>query len=53
MPFGIVSGVGRRMGILDGGSLSSKGKGNFWDEFEASHCNQWGRCCVVVQKCVN
>jgi len=22
-------------------------------EFEASHCNQWGLCCVVVCKCVH
>ena len=31
---------------------SSKGKGQFRGEFAASHCNQWGLCCVVVWKCV-
>jgi len=29
-----------------------EGKGQFWDEFGAFHCNQWGLCCIVVQKCV-
>ena len=33
--------------------LSSKGRGSFGGELEVSHCNQWGCCCVVVQKCVN
>jgi len=28
-------------------------KGSFGGEFGASHCNQWGFCCVVVRKCMN
>jgi len=52
MLFGMVSGVGRGMRVLDGW-WSLKGKGQFWGEFGASHCNQWGHCCVVVRKCVN
>jgi len=51
MPFGMVSGVGRRMGVLDG-VVIVEGKGSFWGEFGASHGNQLGNCCVVVQKCV-
>jgi len=42
MPFGVLSGVGRGMGV------SSKGKGQFWGEFGASNCHQWCLCCVVV-----
>jgi len=30
---------------VDGGGYRQRGR--------ASHCNQWGRCCEVVQKCVN
>jgi len=29
MPFGMVSGVGRRMGVLDGGGDRRRGKGSF------------------------
>jgi len=29
MPFGMVSGVGRGMGVLDGGSNRRRGKGSF------------------------
>jgi len=25
-----------------------QGEGQFWGEFGASHCNQWGLCCIVV-----
>jgi len=42
MPFGLVSGVGRRMGVLDGGGDRRRGRGSFGGEFGASHCNQWG-----------
>jgi len=52
MPFGVVSGVGRGMGVLDGGDDSRRNRGNFGGEFGASHCNQLGLCCVVVRKCV-
>ena len=27
-----------------------EGEGAVWDEFAASHCNQWGLCCIVVWK---
>jgi len=44
MPFGVVSGVGLGRGVLDfGGDRRSLG-----GEFVASHCNQWGLCCVIV-----
>jgi len=43
MPFGVVSGVGLGMGILDFGVIV-EGKGQCWGEFGASHCNQWGLC---------
>jgi len=40
-----------RMGVLDrGGDRSSKGRGSFGGVFGASHCNQCGLCCVVVQE---
>jgi len=44
MPFGVVRGVGRGMGVLDGGGDRRRGKGSFGGEFGASHCNQWGLC---------
>ena len=53
MPFGMVTGggVSRGMIVLHGVVWWwSKGKGSFGDEFGASHCNQWGLCCVVVWK---
>jgi len=28
-------------------------KGQFGSEFQASHCNQWGLCCIVVQSACN
>jgi len=43
MLFGVVSGVGLGMGVLDVGGLS-KGMGQFWGEFGASRCNQWDFC---------
>jgi len=39
MPFGVVSGVGRGMGVLDG-AVIVEGEGAVWGEFGASHCNQ-------------
>ena len=41
MPFGVVSGVGRKMGALDG-VVIVEGKEQFWCKCGASHCNQWG-----------
>ena len=42
MPFGVVRGVGRGTGVLDGGGDRRRGRGSFRDEFGASHCKQWG-----------
>jgi len=43
MPFGVVSVVGRGMGVLDGGGDRRRESGSFGDEFRASYCNQCGR----------
>jgi len=43
MPFGVVSGVGLGMGVLDFGG-DRRRKGSFGGEFMAYHCNQWGLC---------
>jgi len=40
MPFGMVSGVGRGMGVLDGGCDRRRGRVSFGGKFGASHCNQ-------------
>jgi len=51
MPFGIVSGVGLGMGVLDFGGDRQRGRGTLEaGEFAASHCHQWGLRCVVVWK---
>ena len=55
MPFGVVSGVGLVMGVLDfGGDV--EGEGAVWGEFAASHCNQWGinllRRCVEMRTAI-
>ena len=52
MQFGVVSEVGLGMGVLDFGGHRRRGRGSFEGEFGASYCNQWGLCCVVVQKCM-
>ena len=44
MPFGVVRGVGRGMGVLDGGGDRRRGKGSSGGKYGASHCNQWGLC---------
>ena len=55
MPFGMVSdGVGRWMGILDGGGDRRRESGSFGAKCGASHCNQWdslreGRVCGFSQ----
>jgi len=51
--FVVLSGVGQGMVVLDGGGDRLMGRGSFGVEVWASHCNQWGLCCVVVWKCVN
>ena len=35
------------------GVIIVEGKVSFGGEVWASHCNQWGHCCVVVWKCMN
>jgi len=37
MPFGVMSRVGGRMGVLDGGGDRHRGRGSFGGEFEASN----------------
>ena len=41
MPFGVVSGVGLGMGVLDFGGDRRRGRGSLGGEFAASHCKQW------------
>jgi len=43
MPFGVVSVIGRGMGVLDGVADRRRGRGSFGSEFGVSHCNEWGR----------
>jgi len=52
MPFGVVSGVGRGMGVL-GGLDRQRGKGSCACECGESHCIQQGLCGIVVRNCVN
>jgi len=40
MPFGMVSGVSRGMGVLDRGGDRRRGRGSIGVEFRASHYNQ-------------
>ena len=40
MPFGMVSEVGRGIGVLDGGG-DRRWEGAVWGEFGASHSNHW------------
>jgi len=50
MPLGMVSGVGRVMGVLDGCRDLRRGRVSFGDEFGASHCNHWGLCDAALPK---
>ena len=50
MPFGMVSGVGRWRGVLDGGGHRRREIGSFGGEFGASCCNQSGHSFVVVRE---
>jgi len=47
---GMVSGVGRVMGVLDGGGDRQRGRGSFGGEIGASHCNQWVLCDAALPK---
>jgi len=49
MPFGVMSGVCRGMGVLDG-VVIVEGKGSFGGKCCASHLNQCGLCCVAVRE---
>jgi len=42
MPFGVVSGVDRGMGVLDKDGYRRTERGSFGGKHGASHCNQWG-----------
>ena len=44
MPFGMVSGIGQGMGVLDGGGDHQREWAVLGSEFGASHCDQWGLC---------
>ena len=50
MLFGMVSGVGRGIGVLDGVMIVEEKMADLWSEFGASHCNQWGLCCIVARE---
>ena len=50
MPFGMVSEVGRMIGVLDAGGDHRRERGSFGDEFGASHCNQWELCDAALPK---
>jgi len=54
MPFGVLSGVGQGMGVINGVLNGSgdrrRGRGSFWGDFGASHCNKRGLCCVVSRE---
>jgi len=41
MPFGVISGVGFCMGVLDFGGDRHRGRGSFGGEFVAFRSNQW------------
>jgi len=42
-----------RDGCITWGGYRQRGRGSFGGEVWASHCNQWGLCCVVVWKCID
>jgi len=50
MPFEVVSGVGRGMGVLDGGGHRRRERAVLWGECVTFHCNQRGFCCIFVQE---
>ena len=48
MPFGVVSGAGRGMGVLDRDGDRRRGKGSFGGKCGASYCNQWGTLWLCI-----
>jgi len=50
MLFGVVSAVGRGMGVLDRVGYLPRELGSFGGKCGAFHCKQWRLCCVVVQE---
>jgi len=42
-----------RRGVLDFARDRRRGRGSLGGEFAATHCNQWGLCCVIVWNCVS
>ena len=38
-------------GCIRVGGYCRRGRNSFRGEFEASYCNQWALCCVVVRVC--
>ena len=50
MTFGIVGRTGPGMRQVVGFGDRSTGRGTFWDEFGAHHCNQWGLHGVCVRQ---
>jgi len=53
MLFGVMGGVSWGIDVLDQGGDRWSRRGSFGSEFGVSHCNQWGLCGVLVQKCAN
>jgi len=50
MPFGMVSWVGRGMGVLDKSDDRRRRWGSFGGESGASKCNLWGLCDAALSK---
>ena len=46
---GVVTGISRETGVLNGGDYWQRGRGSFEDEFGASHCNQWRLLCSYAE----
>ena len=53
MPFSIIGRTGPRMRQVMGFGDLSTGRGTFWGEFGAHHCNQWGLYGIRVRQCLN
>jgi len=49
VPFGVMSGDCRGMGVLDAGGDRRRERDSCGGEIGASHCNQRGLCCVAVR----
>jgi len=50
VPFGVVNGVDRGMGVLDGVVIVEGEGAVFGGEFGTSRCNHWGLCCVFMRE---